>query len=184
MYECPGPFGILKSAYVFLAWQWVGSEGIHAYFISILGFWVLVLIENFFYREPVGFARPGRPSKSPSLSSFSFDSDSGLEVTGNNEFPFCDEQVYPTMNFNACLARKLKTGTGLITMLEETFVDSAQEDGGGADYEELDGLDLDDGTSAPPRPLRTLHPPFDEQEAGYRRRPLHVQEVCQAHRTR
>ena len=155
MYECPGPFGIFKSIYVFLAWQWVGNEGIHAYFTSVLGFWVLILMENFFYREPIGFAKPGKATKSsaliaPSLSSFSFDSDAGEVPTGNNEFPFCDDQIYPTMNFNACLARKLKTGTGLITMLEETFVDPAQEDAGETDYDDLDGLDLDDGTSEPP----------------------------------
>ena len=82
-YECPGPFGIPKSIYVFFAWQWVGNSGIHAYFTSILGFWLLTLIENFFYREPIGFTKPGKIKSSPSdLASFSlsFGSDAGSDA--------------------------------------------------------------------------------------------------------
>ena len=49
------------------------------------------------------------------------------------------------MDFNACLARKLKTGTGLINMLEETFADpTSEEEGGREDYDEKAGKNTQD----------------------------------------
>jgi len=102
-YENQGLFGKLKSLYVLGALLLAIDYGPRGFFPSLFFFYVIVLVENYWHfgRNPVAFSQPNSQ---------------GLKRP-NKEFPFVNEEVFPSMEFDDSLARKIKK-EGLVNAIE------------------------------------------------------------------
>ena len=134
-YENGGLFGNLKSLYALAVTFWIIDEGARAALLSYLVFLLIVLVENFHSRNTQPFSNP--------VSTNGDDESQPCNAKRvNTEFPFCNNDSFPFMDFDDCLARKMKS-EGLMSLIEESLnIDVDKEDENIADDDDPDNDDF------------------------------------------